>query len=149
MSRVSASRFRAAIRPWVRAQVVSCFAAGPDRRDPERPAVGCGNDLDVAAVVLVLARPPQVGFVRARGGDAIGTDDGAVEVEVCKAGRGRALQCGGQVRAVVGEHSYQGLLAYLMPGQARLMSLVRKISDLSDGRHSQYSEPRPHYLGES
>lgn len=30
----------------------------------------------------------------------------------------------------------QGLLAYLMPGQARLMSLVRKISDLSDGRHT-------------
>lgn len=74
------------------------LAAGPDRRDPERPAVGCGNDLDVAAVVLVLARPPQVGPVRAGGGDAIGTDDGAVEVEVCKADRGCALQYGGQVR---------------------------------------------------
>lgn len=80
------------------------LAAGPDRRDPERPAVGCGNDLDVAAVVRVLARPPQVGLVRAGDGNAIGTDDGAVEVEVCKAGRGRALQCGGQVWGVVGEH---------------------------------------------
>jgi hypothetical protein len=80
------------------------LAAGPDRRDPERSAVGCGNDLDVAAVVLALARPPQVGLVRAGGGGAIGTDDGAVEVEACEAGRGRALPCGGQVRGVVGEH---------------------------------------------
>ena len=32
--------------------------------------------------------------------------------------------------------------------QAPLMSLFRKISDLPDGRHSQYSELRPHYLGE-
>jgi hypothetical protein len=45
--------------------------------------------------------------------------------------------------------SCQGLLVYLMPGQARLMSVVGKISDLSDGRHSQYSEPRSHYLRES
>lgn len=56
---------------------------------------------------------------------------------MCKAGRGRALQCGGQVRAVVGEHSYQGLLAYLMPGQAlsRLAS-----SDLVTLRKSHVAE---------
>lgn len=101
MSKVSASRFGAAIRPWVRAQVVSC--SRPGRRDPERPAVGCGDDLDVDAVVLVLADHHRSALF-GPGGDAIGTDDGAVEVEVCEAGRGRTLQGGGQVRWVVGEH---------------------------------------------
>src|SRR3954451_16099409 len=36
------------------------LAAGPDRRRPQRPAVRGGNDLHVAAVAAVLARPPQV-----------------------------------------------------------------------------------------
>lgn len=62
-----------------------------DRLDPP-PQAGVGRWPGDGQVRLVLARPPQVGLVRAGGGDAIGTDDGAVEVEVCEAGRGRALQ---------------------------------------------------------
>src|SRR3712207_6945562 len=36
------------------------LAAGPYVRGPDRPAVGGGDDLHVAAVGGVLARPPQV-----------------------------------------------------------------------------------------
>jgi hypothetical protein len=34
--------------------------AGPDRGGPQGPAVRTGHDLDVPAVMVVLARPPQV-----------------------------------------------------------------------------------------
>jgi hypothetical protein len=55
-------------------------------------------------VVLVLPGPPQVGAVGAGGGDAVGTDDGALQVEMGVAGGRRPFQRGGQVRGVVGEH---------------------------------------------
>jgi hypothetical protein len=74
------------------------LAAGPHRGDPDRPAVRSGDDLHVAAMVLVLPRPPEVCAVGARGCDAVGADDRAVQVEVSQAGCLRLLQCGGQVR---------------------------------------------------
>jgi hypothetical protein len=40
------------------------FTAGPDLRCPQRPAVGRGEDLDVAAMVVVFARPPQIDLHR-------------------------------------------------------------------------------------
>lgn len=80
------------------------LAAGPDRGDPDRPAVRSGDDLHVAAVVLVFSGPPEVCPVGSGGGDAVGADDGAVQVEVGVAGRGGSLQRGGEVRCVIGEH---------------------------------------------
>jgi hypothetical protein len=46
----------------------------------------------------VFSGPPQVCAVEARGGDAVGADDGAVEVQVCQPGRLRAFQRGLKVR---------------------------------------------------
>src|SRR5512135_724053 len=36
------------------------LAAGPDVGDPPWPSIRRGHDLDVAAVAMVLARPPQI-----------------------------------------------------------------------------------------
>ncbi len=42
--------------------------ARPNVGSPDRPAVGDGDHLDVAAVVIVLARPPQI---HSRGGSGV------------------------------------------------------------------------------
>ena len=63
------------------------FAAGAYIRDPQGRAVGGGEDLDVAAVLVVLARPPQVHpGGRAERPGAVGTDQGAVELHMGVAG---------------------------------------------------------------
>jgi hypothetical protein len=75
------------------------FAAGPDGGDPQRPPVGVGEHLQVAAVVLVLAGPPQVRAVRAGCGAPVDTDHGAVQIQggvACGFGCGDGL---GQARA--------------------------------------------------
>lgn len=81
------------------------FAAGVDGWDLDRSAVGGGDGLDVAAVVLVFSGPSQVGAVGDGCGDAVGADDGAVEGEVGVSGGNGTFQRGGQVRGVIGEHS--------------------------------------------
>ena len=63
------------------------FPPGAHVGGPQRPAVGGGDDLDVSAVMLVLAAPPQV---HAGGGagsvDPVGLDEGAVHDYVGVAG---------------------------------------------------------------
>lgn len=49
---------------------------------PQRPPVRGGQHLNGAAVVFVLARPPETGVVGAGGADPVGADDGAVPVEM-------------------------------------------------------------------
>ena len=52
------------------------------RQRPDQEAGRVGQDLDVAAVVPVFPAPPQVRAVRALHHDAVGVNQGAVEVEV-------------------------------------------------------------------
>src|SRR5690606_2537648 len=81
------------------------LAAGSDRRDPDRPAVRCGQHLDVAAVGLVLAGPPQVDPAGgARDGAAVGADHGAVEVDVGVAGHRGGGQRRVHRRGLVGQY---------------------------------------------
>lgn len=59
---------------------------------------------EVAAVVLMLARPAQVGVVRARGRHPVGGDEDPVQVHVRQPGvlgRGEGLP---QIKSVSGEH---------------------------------------------
>jgi hypothetical protein len=60
----------------------------------------------------VFSGPPQVCAVEARGGDAVGADDGAVEVQVCQPGRLSLVEvavCGGNRHPIVaGELSQAG-----------------------------------------
>lgn len=55
-------------------------------------------------MVLVLAGPPEVCFVGAGGGHAVGADHGAVEVEVGVPGSRRPLRRGGQIGCLVGQN---------------------------------------------
>ncbi|ODA69894.1 hypothetical protein APS67_005905 [Streptomyces sp. AVP053U2] len=94
------------------------LAAGADRGHPERPAVRGGDDLHIPAMMLVLPGPPEICPVGTGGGDAVGADDSAVQVEVGVPGGRRPLQCGGQVRGVVGEHG-QPLVEIAVGGRHR------------------------------
>jgi hypothetical protein len=77
------------------------LATRPHRRGPDRPAVGRGDDLDVAAVSGVLARPPQVDLAarsvgpggRAGNVAAVGPDQRAVHGDVRVAGGAGRQQC--------------------------------------------------------
>ncbi|GAA5179076.1 hypothetical protein GCM10023322_07970 [Rugosimonospora acidiphila] len=71
---------------------------------PDQEAGRVGEDLDVVAVVLALARPPQVGPVRAGSRDPVGVDERAVQVDVGVACDFRRGQCRVQVRGERGEH---------------------------------------------
>jgi hypothetical protein len=60
--------------------------------------------LDVAVMMFVFSAPPQVGAVRAAHRDAVGVDEGAVEVEVGHAGGPRGRQGVVHARGAGGEH---------------------------------------------
>src|SRR3954462_3916668 len=87
------------------------FPAGPHARGPDRPAVGGGQHLDVAAVGGVLARPPQVhpqlgpaaAAGRARRGTPVGADQGAVELHMRVTGGAGGQQRTAQPRGLGGE----------------------------------------------
>ena len=55
------------------------------------------QDLDVAAMALVLSAPPQVGAVRSAHRDAVGVDERAVEVQVVVGGGRADRVVGGQL----------------------------------------------------
>jgi hypothetical protein len=76
---------------WVRAQVMSCSRPAAPQRSTAATGRG-GDDLNVASVVLVLARPPQVGVVRAGGLHPVGGHHDAVQVHMRQAGLGRGRQ---------------------------------------------------------
>jgi hypothetical protein len=60
------------------------FAAGTHLGSPQGPAVGSGDDLNIPAVVGVLARPPQVHSLRrAWRAAAVGLDERAVDADMC------------------------------------------------------------------
>src|SRR5262249_19165898 len=81
------------------------LAAGPHIGGPDRPAVRHRDDLYVAAVVGVLARPPEVhaGSWTGRGAP-VGLDQRAVDVDVAVAGGLRGQQRPVQARGPGGEH---------------------------------------------
>jgi len=84
-----------------------CRAHGLAARRRSTAATRRGrDDLDVAAVVVMLARPPQVyAGCRARRGHPIGSDQRAVEVDVAVACSLRCQQRPVQARAVCSEHA--------------------------------------------
>jgi hypothetical protein len=59
------------------------LASGTDVGGPQRPAVGCGDDLDVPAVVGVFARPPQIhSRDGVQGAAAVGFDQRAIDADM-------------------------------------------------------------------
>lgn len=80
------------------------LTARPDRRGPRWPPVGCGDDLDVPAVMVVLSLPP---LIHPRGGAGslgpVGADQRVVEVDVGVPGR----WCGQQRTVQPGCHGGQ------------------------------------------
>jgi hypothetical protein len=72
---------------WV-AQQARVFPAGPHVGGRDWPPVRHRDDLDVAAVVVVFGRPPQVlSRCRARCGDPVGLDQDPVDVHMAVPGR--------------------------------------------------------------
>lgn len=80
------------------------LAAGADRGDPDRPAVGAEMTWTLPPWCLCFPDHQRSAPLAPGGGDAVGTDDGAVQVETGMAGGRRPFQRGGQIRGVVGEH---------------------------------------------
>jgi hypothetical protein len=97
------------------AQVVSCSRPGRTSETRQGKPSGYDRYLDVAAMVLVFAAPPQVGAVRAAHRDPVGVDGGAVEVEVGHAGGLRGRQRVVHARGERGEHG-DGLVEVVVGG---------------------------------
>jgi hypothetical protein len=105
LSSVEASRLRVSTRPWVRAQVVSC--SRPGRTGETQIGQPSGAEMTWTLPPWCLCfppEPPEVGAVGAGGSDAVGTEDGAVQVEMGMAGGHRPFHRSGQIRGVVGEY---------------------------------------------
>src|SRR5512143_1745877 len=94
------------------------FAAGAYVGGPQRPAVGGGDDLDVPAVVLVLAAPPQVDAGGGAGSvDPVGLDEGAVHDDVGVTG-GLGRQQGVVQRGLAGGQHRDALVPVVVRSRA-------------------------------
>ena len=84
---------------------------------PQRPAVRGGDDLDVPAVMVMLARPPQI-HPRGRAGGvvAVGVDQGAVHDDVGVAG-GLGRQQRPVQRWFAGGQHGEGFVAVVVGGR--------------------------------
>ena len=78
--------------------------AGLDGGDPQRAAVGGGEELDVATEALVRAGVPQVVAFGSGPGEPIGADQGAVENQVAHALLPATEGDLGQLRGALGQH---------------------------------------------
>lgn len=115
---VAVSRFSASTRLCVRVQVVSC--SRPGRTGETRIGQPSGTAMTCTFPPWCWCFPDhhRSAPLRADGGHAVGADDRAVQVEVGVPGRRRALQRGGQVGCVVGEHG-QPLVQVAVRGRGR------------------------------
>lgn len=80
------------------------LTTGTHLKGPDRPPVGGGHHLDVAAVMLMFSRPPKVRAVGAGRAHPVGAHQGAVQVQVRESGRPQVGQRLGQVRRLSGQH---------------------------------------------